>query len=106
MQQNSVSKVQIKTSEPPGIPDNKRLPTHEEYKYMSGFSIEIDRLRGLISSTSGEVQEKFIRQRRDVNQRLIDYMNENNLYYVPKSNYFRKQRQGLTKNIDEQFKAK
>ena len=89
----------------PEIPSGKRLPTFVEYEFMSRLSIQIDHLRGLISTTTGDVQADFIKQRKDINKALIDFMDANGLYYVPRSNYY----QGaanpfLGESLEDRFK--
>jgi hypothetical protein len=47
------------------------------------MSSEIDRLRGMISATSGTQKKEFIIARRDLNADMIDYMEKHRIYYVP-----------------------
>ena len=73
----------IKGSKPIVPPEGYRLPSDKERDKLGQMSSEIDRLRGLISATSGDQKKELIRMRRDLNADLIDFMEKHKIYYVP-----------------------
>jgi hypothetical protein len=64
-------------------PQGYRLPSDNERDKLGQMSSEIDRLRGMISATSGAQKKEFIIARRDLNAEMIDYMEKHKIYYVP-----------------------
>jgi hypothetical protein len=64
---------------PPGY----RLPSDEERDKLGQMSAEIDRLRSLITVTKGAQKKDLIIARRDLNDKLIAYMEKHKIYYVP-----------------------
>jgi hypothetical protein len=64
-------------------PQGYRLPSDNERDKLGQMSSEIDRLRGMISATSGDQKKEFIRMRRDLNADMIDFMEKHKIYYVP-----------------------
>jgi hypothetical protein len=73
----------IKSPKPIVPPQGYRLPSDKERDKLGQMSSEIDRLRGLISATSGDKKKELIRMRRDLNADLIDFMERHKIYYVP-----------------------
>jgi hypothetical protein len=67
----------------PTVPKGYRLPSDNERDKLGQMSSEIDRLRGMISATSGDQKKEFIRMRRDLNADMIDFMEKHKIYYVP-----------------------
>ena len=64
-------------------PAGFRLPSGVERDKLGQMSAEVDRLRGLIGISKGDVKKELIQQRRDLNAELIDYMEKHKVYYVP-----------------------
>jgi len=64
-------------------PQGYRLPSDNERDKLGQMSSEIDRLRGMISATSGDQKKELIRMRRDLNADMIDFMEKHKIYYVP-----------------------
>jgi hypothetical protein len=64
-------------------PQGYRLPSDNERDKLGQMSSEIDRLRGMISATSGDQKKELIRMRRDLNTDMIDFMEKHKIYYVP-----------------------
>jgi hypothetical protein len=73
----------IKGPKPMVPPEGYRLPSDKESDKLGAMYAEIERLRGLIQATKGEVKKELIRQRRDVNAAMIDFMEKHKIYYVP-----------------------
>lgn len=73
----------IRIPKPIVPPSGYRLPSDRERDKLAQMSTEIDRLRELIKVTSGDQKKEFIRTRRDLNAKMIDYMERKKLYYVP-----------------------
>ncbi len=64
-------------------PEGWRLPTFKEKDNLGAMSTEIDRLRAMITITSGDAKKELIQQRRDLNKDLIDYTDKHKVYYIP-----------------------
>ena len=73
----------IRAPKPVVPPQGYRLPSDKERDKLGQMSTEIDRLRELIKVTSGDQKKEYIRARRDLNAKLIDYMEKKKIYYVP-----------------------
>lgn len=73
----------IKGPKPVVLPQGYRLPSDNERDKLGQMSSEIDRLRGMVSATSGAQKKEFIIARRDLNADMIDYMEKHRIYYVP-----------------------
>jgi len=67
----------------PYVPKGYRLPTDKEADKLGAMYAEIERLRGLIKVTSGDVKKELIRQRRDINAEMIDFMERHRIYWTP-----------------------
>lgn len=73
----------IRAPKPVVPPQGYRLPSDKERDKLGQMSSEIDRLRELIKVTSGDKKKEFIIARRDLNQKMIGYMEKHKIYYVP-----------------------
>jgi hypothetical protein len=73
----------VKIPKPIVPPKGYRLPSDEERDKLGQMSTEIDRLRELISATKGDRKKESIIARRDLNQKMIAYMEKHKIYYVP-----------------------
>ncbi|MEM3112782.1 MAG: GNAT family N-acetyltransferase [Candidatus Anstonellales archaeon] len=73
----------IKGPKPVIPPEGYRLPTRKEADKLAAMDAEIDRLRELIKVTTGDVKKELIRQRRDLNNKAIEFMEKHRIYWVP-----------------------
>jgi len=73
----------IKGPKPVVAPEGYRLPSDKERDRLNTMYAEIERVRGLIQATKGDIKKGYIQTRRDINQAMIDYMEKHKLYYVP-----------------------
>lgn len=64
-------------------PSGYRLPSDKESDRLGAMYSEIERLRGLIQATNGDVKKELIVQRRDINAVMIDFMERHKIYWVP-----------------------
>ena len=72
----------------PSVPEGYRLPTYAEYEAISSMQSEAERLKGLAAATTGDLKKDLIQQRTDIVHEYTSMIDTNNLYFVPKSNYY------------------
>jgi len=72
----------------PYVPAGYRLPTKEEHIFLNSIYKKIDNLRNMIKQADGMEKKKLIKERRDLNRIMIEYMESRKIYFTPGSNNF------------------